>query len=117
MRLAWSDPELERCCASDARLRLVVGANVEAAQDLLHVVARASRLADLLTFRSIRVGVANGSLILSIEEIDMYARPLTNEGEPRPVAAQSSLLDHSLHRALLVEYLQVNARSILRVAS
>jgi hypothetical protein len=117
LRLAWSDPELERCCVSDARLRLVAGTQVEAAQDLLHAVARAAQLADLLTFRSVRVGVAAGSLILSIEEIDMYARPLNNDGEPRTVAAQSSLVHHSRRGALLVEDLHVHARSILRLAS
>jgi hypothetical protein len=117
LRLAWSDPELERCCVSGARLRLVAGAQVEAAQDLLHVVARAAQLADLMTFQSVGVDVAAGSLILSIEEIDMYARPLTTDGEPRAVAARSSLLDHSRRRALLVEDLHVRGRSILRLAS
>jgi DNA integrity scanning protein DisA with diadenylate cyclase activity len=117
MRLAWSDPELERCCVSGTRLRVVAGAQVEAAQDLLHAVARAAQLADLMTFRSVRVGVSAGSLILSIEEIDMYARPLTPDGKSHTVAARSSLQDHHRRRALLVEDLHVQGRSVLRLAS
>lgn len=117
MRLAWFDPQLEDCCTSEARLRVAVGSQVNAAEDLLHVVAQAPQLGDLAHFRSVQMGVSAGKLTLSIEEIDMHARPLNPAGVPSTIADWASLLDHAAFEALLIQDLHVRGRSILRRAS
>ena len=101
MKLAWVHPRLEVCCVSGARLRALVGAQLDAATDLLHLVAQAPYLRDLMTFACVGIDVAAGSLILSIEEVDMYARPLGSDGEPSAVHDRRCHLLYLLRRELL----------------
>jgi hypothetical protein len=61
--------------------------------------------------------VKAGKLTLSIEEVDMHARPLTPAGVPGVIANRASLRDHSASEALLIHDLRVRGRSILRRAS
>ncbi len=117
MHLAWFDPQLESYCTSGARLRVAAGGQVDAAEDLLHVVAQAPHLGDLARFRSIRMDVQAGKLTISIEEVDMHARPLNQAGVPGTITNRASLLDHSGYEALLIHDLHVRGRSILRRAS
>lgn len=117
MQFAWYDPQLEAHCTSGARLRVAAGDQVEAAEDLFHVVAQAPNLGDLARFRSVRVGVKAGRLTLSIEEVDMHARPLSPTGVPSVIVSKASLPDHSGSEGLLIDDLHVRGRSILRLAS
>lgn len=117
MQLAWFDPQLEGYCTSAARLRVAAGGQVDAAEDLLYVVAQAPHLGDLAQFRSVRMDVEAGNLTLSIEEVDMHARPLNPAGVPSIIANRASLLDHAASEALLIHDLHVRGRSILRRAS
>lgn len=115
--LAWSDPELETSCVSGARLSALTGDQVEAAQDLLAVVARAPRLSAITTFQSIRIGVAAGRLTLSVEEIDMHTRPFNSDGTPQDLLDDASLNDFADSEALLVDDLRVRGKSLARLAS
>lgn len=117
MLLAWPDAQLEGCCVDGSRLLVAAGSQLAAAEDLLHLVAHALDLGSLQGFRSIAIGVREGSLVFSIEEVDMYARPLTSAGEPRSVASLSSLRELSRIEALLVQDLHVHGRSMRRLAS
>lgn len=117
MLLAWSGAQLEGCCTSSARLRVAVGGQIDAAEDLLSVVAQAPRLGDLARFRSVHMKVLAGKLALSIEEVEMHAQPLSQAGVPRIIASGASVVDHSASEALLVQDLHVRGQSILRRAS
>lgn len=117
MKLAWLDPRLEGCCVSGAHLRATVGAQAGAAEDLLLLVSQAPRLESLATFRSVRLDVDAGNLTLSIEEVDMYAQPLSPGGVPGALATRASLAEHALAQALLIRDLCVQGQSILRLAS
>lgn len=114
---AWFEPQLEAYCTSGARLRLVARGQFDAAEDLLSVVAQAPRLGDLALFRSVHMGVKAGNLTLSIEEVEMHARPLNRAGVPSTITSGAFLLDHSASEALLIHDLHVRGRSILRRAS
>lgn len=117
MQLAWLDPQLKDHCCSGTRLRVAAGGQVEAAEDLLHVVAHVPYLGGLARFRSIRMDVQAGNLTLSIEEVDMHARPLNTAGIPSSIASKASLLDYSASEALLIHDLHVRGQSILRRVS
>lgn len=117
MLLAWSDPQLEGCCTSAARLRVAARGQVEAAEDLLSLVAQAPRLGDLAQFRSVQMEIRAGKLALSIQEVDMHVRPLNQAGVPRIIAGGASARDYSTAEALLVQDLHVRGRSVLRRAS
>lgn len=114
MLLAWSNPRLEGCCVSRARLHDAAGGLAEAAEDLLHVVSKAPYLEALRMFRSIKIGVRAGTLTLSIEEVEMHARPLSPAGDPLNIQNRASLQEYSTTESLLVQDLQVHGRSILR---
>jgi len=117
MRLAWSDPQLESCLVTGARLRALLGGQAEVAEDLLSIVARAPRLAAITTFRSVHVNVTAGSLIFSVEEIDMHTRPFSPNGTPCKLEDRGSLSSHGMSEALLIEDLRVRGESVLRLAS
>lgn len=117
MQFAWFDSQLEECCISRSRLRAAVGGSAGAAEDLLHVVSQAPRLQDLATFKSVRIDVSGGSLTLSIEEIDMHAKPLNSEGVPRDVHSRATLPLYAQTQALFIQDLRVRGQSILRLAS
>lgn len=116
MQLAWISRQLEGCCVSGARLRTVADDQVAAAEDLLHVVAHAPRLKNLVTFQSVQIDVNAGNLILSIEEVEMHARPLNSDGVPHAVLDPAALPDHASSQALLVQDFHIRGRSILRPA-
>lgn len=115
MLLAWSDPRLKGCCVSRSRLRDAAGRLAEAAEDLLQVVSQAPHLEALGTFRSIRVGVHAGMLTLSIEEVEMHARPLSTAGDPQIIRNRASLLEYATSDALLVQDLHVRGQSVLEL--
>ncbi|GAA2239854.1 hypothetical protein GCM10010413_46980 [Promicromonospora sukumoe] len=115
MQLGWSDPRLEGWCLTGARLSATLGAHADAAEDLLHVVSQAPRLEHLATFQSVQIDVDAGNLTLSIEEVDMHARPLSPDGAPYVLANRASLPDHALSQALLVQDLLIQGQSILRL--
>lgn len=117
MQLAWLGSRLEDYCTSGARLRAATGDQVEAAEDLLHLVSQAPQLSDLAVFRSVRMDVQAGNLTLSIEEVYMHARPLSPAGVPRSIGSRASLLDYATTEALLVRDIHVRGESILRRAS
>ncbi len=117
MLIAWISPRLEGYCTSGARLRSVAGDQTEAAEDLLYLVTQAPQLGSLAAFRSIRMDVQAGTLALSIEEVDMHARPLSPAGVPRSVSNRASLLDHATTDALLIRDLHIRGESILRRTS
>jgi len=117
LQLAWFGSQLEGYCTFGARLRAVAGDQVEAAEDLFHLVSQAPRLGDLAAFRSVNTDVRAGNLTLSIEEVDMHARPLSPAGVPRPIASRASLLEYATTEALLVRDLRVYGESILRRVS
>jgi len=117
LQFAWLDAQLQGCCASKGLLRSAAGAQAEAAEDLLCVVSQAPRLESLATFQSVRIDVKAGDLTLSIEEVDMYARPLSSDGVPCTLMDRASLLDHSVTQALLIRDLRVRGQSILRCTS
>lgn len=117
MKLAWWSPQLEDCCVSAARLRASTGDQVAAAEDLLHVISQALRLENLTAFQSVRIDVNAGSMTISIDEVDMQARPLSPDGIPRDLVNRASLPDHASAQALLVQDIHVRGRSILRLAS
>jgi hypothetical protein len=116
LQFAWLSPQLERSCVSGAHLRAVANGQAEAAEDLLHVVAHAPRLQNLVTFQSVRLDINAGNLTLSIEEVEMHARPLTPDGIPRAVLNLAALPDHASSQALLVQDFHIRGRSILRPA-
>jgi hypothetical protein len=116
LQLAWLSPQLEDSCVSGVHLRAVADGQVAAAEDLLHVVAHAPRLANLVTFQSVRIGVNAGNLTLSIEEVEMHVRPLSPDGVPRAVLDRAALPDHASSQALLVQDFHIRGRSILRPA-
>lgn len=117
MKIAWIGSRLESYCTSGARLRMAADDQVDAAEDLFHLVSQAPRLGDLGAFRSVRLDVQAGNLTLSIEEVDMHARPLTPAGVPRSIGNRAALLDYATAEALLVRDLHVRGESILRRAS
>lgn len=117
MLLAWNDPQLESCCTSAARLRSAALGQVDAAEDLLSVVAQAPRLGDLARFRSVLMEIRAGQLALSIEEVDMHVRPLDQAGVPRIINGGATALDYFATEALLVQDLHVQGWSVLRRAS
>lgn len=117
MKLAWFGSRLEGYCLPGARLRLVAGDQVAAAEDLFHLVSQAPSLGDLAAFRSVRMDVRAGNLTLSIEEVDMHARPLTPSGVPRSIKSRASLPDHATTEALLIQDLHIRGESILQRAS
>ena len=117
MLLAWSESQLESCCTSAARLRIVARGQAEAAEDLLSLVAQAPRLGDLAEFRSVQMEVRAGKLALTIQEVDMHARPLNQAGVPHTIDGGASTLDYFAAEALLVHDLHVRGRSVLRRAS
>lgn len=117
MQLAWFGTQLEGYCTAAARLRAAAGDQVGAAEDLFHLVSQAPRLSDLAAFRSVRMDVLAGNVTLSIEEVEMHARPLSPAGVPRSIASRASLLDFATTEALLVRDLHVHGESILRRAS
>lgn len=118
MRLAWLHPQLAECCTRRVALHAAAGAQAEAAEDLIHLVAQAPRLRDLAGFHSVRTDVvAVGDLTISIKEVDMYAQPLNDAGLPEALVGPASLADHALSQALLVRDFRVQGQSILRMAS
>lgn len=117
MKFAWLSPQLERSCVSGAHLRAVANGQAAAAEDLLHVVAHAPRLEDLVTFQSVRIEVYAGNLTLSIEEVEMHARPISPDGIPRAVLNLAALPDHASSQALLVQDFHIRGRSILPPAN
>ena len=116
MQLAWISPQLEGSCVSGARLRAVADGQLAAAEDLLHVVAYAPRLENLVTFQSVQIDVNAGNLTLSIQEVEMLVRPLSPDGVPSAVADRAALSDHATSQALLVQDFHIRGRSILRPA-
>lgn len=94
-----------------------MGEQIEAAEDLLHVVSHIPRLQDIASFRSVRLGFQAGNLTLSIQEVDMHVRPLSAEGVPCAAVHRASLPEHALTEALLVQDLHVHGQSILRAES
>lgn len=117
MLIAWITPHLEGYCTSEVRLRSVAGDQIEAAEDLLHLVTHAPKLGSLAAFRSVRMDVQAGTLVLSIEEVDMHARPLSPAGVPRSISSRASLLDYATTDALLIRDLHIRGESILRPIS
>lgn len=117
MQLAWSNPQLEGCCVSAAALGAVFQEQAQAAEDLLNVVAHVVQLDDIGAFRCVRVGVKDGFLTLSIQEVDMHVRPLNADGTVCEPVLRPSLLGHSRAPALLIHDLHVRGRSILRPES
>lgn len=117
MQLAWFDPQLEGWCTSRSRLHSAAGAHGDAAEDLLFIVSRATRLEELATFRSVLIDVNAGNMTISIEEVDMHARPLSAEGIPHSVDNRSSLTNYSMTQSLLVQDFHIRGQSILRLAS
>lgn len=117
MLLAWSNPQLEGCCLSAARLRLAAQGQTDAAEDLLGVVAHSQNLGDLARFRSVHMAIRDGKLTLSIEEVDMHTRLLSPTGAPRIIADGAAPLDYAATEALLVQDLHVRGQSVLRRAS
>lgn len=116
MQLAWISPQLEDSCVSGAHLRAVANGQLAAAEDLLHVVAYAPRLENIVKFQSVRMDVNAGNLTLSIEEVEMHVRPLSSDGVPSAVANRAALPDHAKSQALLVQDFHIRGRSILRPA-
>lgn len=116
MQLAWISPQLEGSCVSRVHLRAVADGQLAAAEDLLHVVAHAPRLENLVTFQSVRIDVNAGTLTLSIEEVEMHVRPLSSDGVPHAVLDRAALPDHASSQALLVQDFHIRGRSILRPA-
>lgn len=116
MQLAWINPQLERTCGFRVQLRAVANGQLAAAEDLLHVVAHAPRLEDLVTFQSVQLDVTAGNLTLSIEEVEMHVRPLGSDGVPHAVLDRAALPHHADSQALLVHDFYIRGRSILRPA-
>lgn len=116
MQLAWSSPQLQGCCVSGVRLRAVAGGQFAAAEDLLHLVSQALRLEHLATFQSVQMDVNAGNLTLSIEEVDMHARPLSLDGVPQALQNRASLPQFASWQALLVQDFHVQGQSVLRLA-
>lgn len=110
-------PQLKGCCVSKAHLNAVAGEQGAAAEDLFHVVSQIPRLENIASFKSLRINVDEGNLTLSMEEVDMYVRPLSPDGVPRALVNRASLPDHALCRALLIQDLYIHGQSILRLAS
>ncbi|MCU1526746.1 MAG: hypothetical protein JWP75_509 [Frondihabitans sp.] len=117
MLLAWLSPQLEDCCVSGVRLRQATGTQIEAAEDLLHVITKSPRLESVGNFQSVLIGVESGNLTLSIDEVAVHAQPLTPEGRPRALVNRASLPAHASAEALLVQDIHVRGRSILRLVS
>jgi len=117
MYLAWSEPLLEQCCSRAAQLRSLAGRHVEAAEDLLQLVARAPRLQALFTFGCVEVDLRGGEVSLSIEEVRMHVTPISPDGKAIPVVGSVPHEQLSDTDSLLVRDLQIQGRSILRLAS
>jgi hypothetical protein len=117
LKFAWLSARLESYLTVSARLHAAAGNQAGAAEDLIHLVSEAPRLGDLASFRSVRMDVQAGNLTLSIEEVDMHARPLPAAGVPQSIASRASLPDYAAAEALVVQDLHVRGASILRRAS
>lgn len=80
-------------------------------------IVRAQDLAVVLGLRSITTTAAGDGLTFSLEEAEMYVRPLTADGKLRGLRPFAALSIHGDVRSLLVDEFRVGGRSLLRIAS
>lgn len=122
MLLAWRSVPLKDTCASSAQLSRACRDRIHVAQDLLGAVSHAPTLATLARSRCIRVlpygrvGRTVTALTIGIEEVLMFATPLTQQG--RPLSYIDSLWPEAATvTALRVDDIEVAGASLLKAAS
>jgi len=120
--LAWQSERLRHTCWSSSRLTHACAGRVQVTQDLLGAVAHAPTLAALARSRCIRVerhGRVDRNLtglIVGLEEVQMFATPLTPQGHP--IHYVDSIWPEAAGvTALRIDDLEIAGASLLKAAS
>jgi len=117
MLLAWLDPHLHHLVRDRSRLRNACGGRHAAIEDLLALVSASPTLRDLGSFRSVSAATHAGELKLKMEECALHARLLDADGQPVELRGPKHLASSGGTRSLLIVNLEIDGRSLQRLAS